>query len=98
MKKLEDNRLVDGIQMNADNPETFDIPTNEDIDNLTIGSHVKVGFKSDNGTERMWVKLTNEVDGNTVNGVLDNDPVLVEDIECGDLIQFERKHIIGIYE
>ena len=56
-------------------------------------------FESDDpdapNAERMWVEIKS-TSGTRFDGVLDNDPVYIEDIECGEPISFEEKHIIQV--
>ena len=90
--------LDDCVELNRKYPETFEIPTEEEKLNIESGDFVKLVFinpdkKAGDGmpeAERMWVRVT--VDG---VGVLDNDPVVVN-LKCGDIIEFEDKHIASI--
>lgn len=88
--------LLDGVKQNSLHPETFEIPSKEEIQQLTIGDVVKLGFeKKDDMTERMWVIITH-ISGDQFEGKLDNDPVII-DIKIGDKVEFKAKNIIGIY-
>ncbi|MCY9738149.1 DUF2314 domain-containing protein [Paenibacillus alvei] len=88
-------KLIDGVKMNEQYPESFKIPSKSDIRNLEVGNHVKLGFEEDGKhTERMWVLLT-RIDGDDFEGILDNDPFNLETIKCGDLVKFNSKHILS---
>lgn len=86
-------KLIDAEERNETTPDTFWIPTLETRQSVEIGQWVKLIFKSKEGIERMWVKVTN-VEGNLA-GTLDNDPVFLP-IKHGDMIDFEHKHITDI--
>ena len=101
--------LIDGVRRNADHPTTFEIPDEAERLSVPIGAFVKVGFEWPEkvrqgtfGAERMWVKITDVIidDERTVveySGVLDNDPVVFDEvIKCGDLVDLEPKHILSI--
>ena len=45
--------------------------------------------------ERMWVEIK-EISGQKFIGLLDNDPVYIDDLACGDPVTFEEKHIIQV--
>lgn len=93
-KKLK-YTLVDGIERNESNPNTFWIPSEEDKNSLIVGDMVKLGFldKQGNG-ERMWVVIT-EKDGGSFKGTLANNPVFLK-LTYDDEISFEFKHIIDL--
>ena len=94
VKKLK-YTLVDGIERNESNPDTFWIPSEESKNSLTVGDMAKLGFldKGGNG-ERMWVEIT-EKDEDSFKGTLSNQPVFLK-LTYGDKVSFESKHIIGL--
>ena len=59
--------LLNGVEMNAFHPTTFEIPSVEEIKSLQPGDHVKVCAEN----ERFWVLLKSN-DGETLVGVIDN--------------------------
>ena len=87
--------LIDGIDRNQKNPNTFQIPSKQDKSNLKVGDHVKLGFEDVEGTERMWVKI-NHISGDHFVGFLDNDPSFLKSIRHKDLVEFNSKHILSI--
>lgn len=70
-----------------------------------VEDYVKLKFRGKKGNEYMWVKVTNidkPNDGITddvynFEGVLDNDPVLVDDMKCGDIVRFRKEDILEIF-
>lgn len=90
--------LIDGVAMNKAHPDTFEIPTTDEIAALKDGDHVKLGFKMKRkdcpSAERMWVKIVARKGGDYC-GTIANSPVFVN-AEFGDLLLFERKHILSI--
>ena len=88
--------LEDCYKMAIANPETFEIPTAKDLNELQITDYVKLIFKqSGHNNERMWVRLT-YIDGPTFFGTLDNDPYILTNVKHGDMIKFRARHIAGI--
>ncbi len=91
--------LIDGVERNAENPDTFEIPTLEERLAVQPGDYAKVGFEcedQDLGGERMWVQVERIEDGQWI-GTLANDPMVIPSLRFGDEVRFEAKHIIGIY-
>ncbi|UVG35160.1 hypothetical protein SEA_CECE_135 [Microbacterium phage Cece] len=48
------------------------------------------------GGERMWVLVTDILDEGEYLGVLQNWPIIFEDLEYGELIDFTEKNIIDV--
>lgn len=86
--------LVDGHDMAARYPATFQIPSGEDIEKLGKGSLVKMIF---NGQEKMWVKVTKRV-GDEWEGVLDNEPFGIPNLHLGDKVKFHTRNITSYWE
>lgn len=92
-------QLTDAAVIAAANPYTFYKPSSEAIALLRVGNLVKLifAFESDDpkspSAERMWV-LIERVDSNRFFGKLDNDPRYIEDLKCGDNVEFEDRHVI----
>ena len=72
--------------------DSINKPDNKDIKRLQAGDYVQLVFQPG---ERMWVKITEIYDYQFV-GILDNEPIAVKSLKCGDRIDFEDKHIIKI--
>jgi uncharacterized protein YegJ (DUF2314 family) len=62
------------------NKGTFDIE---------IGDYVKLRFGGIGPGEYMWVKVNN-ISGKKFVGTLDNDPVFLENVKCGDVVTFDK--------
>lgn len=95
--------LLDGEAQNRAHPDTFEIPSEAERTTLISGDWVKLSFQSTlevpvpfNGGERMWVKVTEVVDQGKYVGSLDNDPVIIQGLNCGDRVEFEAKHVISL--
>lgn len=92
--------LIDGVERNSENPDTFYIPSKEDKETVNIGTLVKLGFETNDieecGGERMWVVVTQKTEGGFV-GTLRNNPVFM-DLDFGDVVHFQSKNIIDIDE
>ena len=93
--------LDNGEEMHADAPKTFHLPPLEARKNLKQNDTVKLIFRieHDNGfdVERMWVDVKS-VTATGYIGILDNDPYCTEELKSGEVIEFEPKHVIQIYE
>lgn len=80
-------------------PYTFYLPSKSVINQLQVGSVVKLMFncnvENEQGwsAERMWVIIT-EVNDGYYKGTLDNDPSYIPDIKYQDIVEFESKHIM----
>jgi len=91
--------MIDGVAMNKAHPDTFEIPSDAEKAAITSENWVKVGFIAPGpkaNTERMWVKVT-KMSGDDIEGVLDNDPVLVPHlITAGDVVKLKKIHVLAI--
>jgi uncharacterized protein YegJ (DUF2314 family) len=87
--------LLDGIAQNKKFRKTFEIPSKNEIDQLTIGDYVKLCFQENEHGERMWARVE-IINGDFFQGILDNEPTLVKTVKHGDIVAFERKNIIGV--
>ena len=91
-------KLIDGEKRNKKYPDTFKIPSEITKAAVEVGDYVKLGLELvDKTGERMWFKVVHRT-LDTFTGVLDNHPVVIEDIECGDELLFETKHILATWE
>ena len=72
---------------------------------LTEGSDCKIGvhggsqkFKSDDpevpNAEQLWVEILLVQNSNKILGQLDDNPKYIQDLKCGEIIEFEERHII----
>jgi len=86
-------QLVNAQEMAKAHPETFSAPDTEELGNVKIGSSVKVCI---NDQERLWVEVT-AIDGGQLKGKIDNCPVVINDVQFGDLISFRKENIYDIF-
>jgi hypothetical protein len=91
-KKKQQLTMVDAVEMNRRYPETFHIETEEARQSLQVGDWAKLGFRNEDGGERMWVKITKALDGKYV-GTLENVPVFLP-LTAGTKVSFEPRHIL----
>ena len=57
--------------------------------NIELGDYAKIRFGRDSPGEYMWVIVTS-VNGDKLEGTLDNDPAIMENLKCGDVIMFDK--------
>jgi len=95
-----DKDLVDCQTMNILYPETFHVPSIEQLYSLQVGDYVKLIFVAKNKRkERMWVKITSidtSADEDEFVGILNNEPIIM-DLKLGDKVWFNAKHIAAIW-
>tara|TARA_R110001583_G_scaffold188106_1_gene349775 strand:- start:203 stop:502 length:300 start_codon:yes stop_codon:yes gene_type:complete len=97
MSKQPQWHLVDAVERNRQNPDTFEIPTKTDRESVKAGAFVKLIFEvPETGGERMWVLVSSALNGQ-VKGTVNNNPVTPGMPALGDQIEFEPKHIIAIF-
>ena len=82
---------VDASEMNSKYPNTFDIPTQDELEDITIGDTVKIS----NGLERFWVELK-EVNKLYLIGRVDNE-LITNEYNLNDYVMFEKKNIYDIH-
>lgn len=60
-----------------------------------VGSCVKLAFRDEQKVEHMWVRVQRMESPDRMYGILDNEPVLVENVEFGDQIEFSLEELEG---
>lgn len=58
--------------------------------------HIKSKFVQDDKVEYMWVKVTSFIEKDNecfMQGFLDNDPVSVNNVKCGDIVNVKLENI-----
>lgn len=94
--------LGDGVARNLEYPDSFWVPSTDDLDLLEPGDSVKLmfemkgkpRFREDSMSgERMWVRVTS-ISGDTFEGELANYPIVFNHLGSGDRVRFGRRHII----
>lgn len=61
-----------------------------------VGKYAKLKFTGGFTDEYMWVKVTKVGEDGWSEGILDNDPVIVDNIKCGDNVTFREEDIFDI--
>ena len=95
--------LDDAEARHREAPETFRIPDSGQRDNIKPGQLVKLIFLPRERdpvhdwvtSERMWVQVERRLDDGGYLGKLDNYPLVV-DLEPGDPVQFQARHVIDV--
>mgnify|MGYP000874287820 CR=1 FL=1 len=87
--------LEDAEERNQEYPDSFQIPSLEERSSLNSMDFAKLLFhERESGiTERMWV-LVHDNDDGSYKGELNNNPLFMTAIQCGDSVKFLPKHII----
>ncbi len=94
-------RLDDAQKLADEFPYTFHKPSSEAVRLLQAEDEAKLIFRFHSdaadvpNAERMWVEIK-ERSGSKFKGILDNDPLHIKDLKCGDPVTFEEKHIIQV--
>lgn len=86
-------QLVDAQQMAKTYPKTFSAPDMQDLDGVKVGDSVKICV---NNKERLWVQVT-EILGSNLKGTIDNNPIVIDDVNYGDVINFKKENIYDIF-
>ncbi|WP_316788886.1 DUF2185 domain-containing protein [Pedobacter frigoris] len=94
-------KLEDANEIRKEAPYTFYKPSDHIIDHLIPGaSIVKLIFSFDSvdpeapSAERMWVTIDSAENNGIYTGVLDNEPLYIQDLKLGDTITFGKENII----
>lgn len=62
---------------------------------VKVGEFAKIRFEAENGltSESMWIKVT-KVNGDELEGVLDNDPIFIKSVKYGDIVKFKKEGVL----
>ena len=93
-------RIDDPRPTAARAPYTYYLPAENELLAVAPGDLVKIIFESIPPSdawdaERMWVIVT-AIDGDSLTGTLDNQPRDMPQLKHGDVVHFQRGHIIDI--
>lgn len=80
--------------MHRENPDTFEVPTLDQLRALGVNNYVKVC----NGKERFWVQICEKMTRGYYRGIVMNRLVFHTNYILGDLIQFHERHIYDILD
>ena len=98
--------LESAVQRNSEHPDKFEVPSIEELQQLQIGSLVKLLFlfwehdkPEENmiSCERMWVTIQS-INEHVISGQLENEPKTSKVLKPLDKINFSSEHICSIYE
>jgi hypothetical protein len=83
-------QFVDAQEMAKNHPDTFEAPTREELDSISVGDYVKICAEP----ERFWV-IVEQIDGDKITGTVNNDLVCTgkHGLENEDKIMFEKRHV-----
>jgi formylmethanofuran dehydrogenase subunit C len=85
-------KFINAQEMHKKHPDTFEAPTKEELNAITLNNSVKVCHND----ERFWVTVT-AINKDIVTGTIDNDLVCRQPFKFGDEIKFKKHHIYSIY-
>ena len=60
---------------------------------IKVGDFVKLRFDEGYGEEYMWV-IVKKQNGDLFEGILDNDPVIMTNMKCGDKVIFDKNEVV----
>lgn len=92
--------LDDAQNLVEEFPHTFSKPSKEVLEPLEKGSKAKLNFiiKNDNpeapNAEQLWVEILLVQNNDKLLGQLEDNPKYIQDLKCGDIIEFEERHVI----
>jgi len=84
--------LVDAQALHEENPHTFEVPNESDLNDLIVSDFIKVGFQHKGQCERIWVKIE-RIDGENLYCTLANSPVFIT-MKLGDMVVVHRKNVM----
>lgn len=62
---------------------------------ITKGSYIKAAFIDGSATEYMWIRVIS-INQDTIEGILDNDPIVVRNILYGDTVKINISKIADL--
>jgi hypothetical protein len=83
---------VDAQQMHLQYPDTFAVPSEEELAAVKAGYSVKIS----NGKERFWVEITRRSRNGRLYGKVANNLVFDHGYDLGDLVVFKQCNIYDI--
>lgn len=82
---------VNAQQMALKYPETFEVPSNDELDSITKNDFVKICMSN----ERFWCQVI-EVKIDVIIGRVDNQLVLAHTIEHNSIVEFNKCNVYSI--
>jgi hypothetical protein len=84
--------FVNAQEMHEENPDTFEVPSEEELAALHAGNTIKVS----NGRERFWIEIVEKRTRGYFIGIVMNKLLFYTNYTLGDLVQFHKRHIYSI--
>ena len=84
--------LKDGVEMNEKHPTTFNIPSDEEKDELKVGDVVKIIDKWN--SERFWVEIKDFITDDLMVCIVTNDLLNNQPYDFGDELFVTKRNII----
>ncbi|AFU88168.1 hypothetical protein CcrColossus_gp298 [Caulobacter phage CcrColossus] len=97
IRPLQAGVMVDGVARNAEYPDTFQIPSEYERENLKLGAAVKVCIEVDaGGGERFWTDVVARLDDGDYLVKVDNYLVnsIYHGVRVNDILRVAPKHIL----
>ena len=90
--------LDDPRPIAAENPYTYYLPSQPELEALLPGDLVQLVFRPTDGgrkwgAERMWVQIE-RIEGDSLSGTLESEPEDMPGLLKGELVEFRRYHVI----
>jgi uncharacterized protein YegJ (DUF2314 family) len=103
VETVKDNnwKLEDAQKLSNEFPNKFSKPLKEAVEPLEKGNKAKLVFKLNNDDpdsskeEYLWVEIL-LVQNNKFLGQLEDNPKYIQNLKCGEIIEFEERHILDI--
>ena len=92
--------FVNAVEMHKQHPDTFEIPSKNDLLALKKGDFVKVCLQDDNRNgERFWCQVTSiDKAQRKIIASVDNELVFYPEIELGLEVKFDFNNVYAIYQ
>lgn len=95
---MQDSKIYTDDWINAkdkyiQNPETFEIPTDYELEDIEINYLVKIS----NGIERFWVRIL-DIKNDVLIGTIDNKLAYCLNYDYKNLVMFEKNNIFEIHD
>lgn len=91
--KMKTYEFVDAQDMHRNHPQTFEVPSNEDLNGISKYDFVKVSCNN----ERFWIEVTS-VDGDKIKGTVSNGLFMEgnEELVFGKEIEVTKNNVFDI--
>jgi hypothetical protein len=94
IKTINEVEWLDAQAMHKAHPDTFDVPTDEELAVIASGSFIKVCGFGFHGRERFWLEVQ-AVEGDTITGLVKNDLTELP-LFRDDEVKVDRRHVMNL--